>query len=143
MAQDVSSQGQFRRRYHMLRSEELKDLLLDLYRASAAGDQSFFEGLISNDDTVITIGTEPEEYWQGYSTILRERSSRSSTSGVAGIVPGDIQAFVEGTVGWVADRPTLKLRDASELGLRLTAVFRSEADRWKLVQQHVSIGVPN
>jgi len=127
----------------MLRSEELKDLLLDLYQASAAGNQSFFEGLISNDDDVITIGSEPEEYWQGYSTILRERSSRSSTSDIGSIVPGDIQAFVEGAVGWVADRPTLKLTDGSELRLRLTAVFRSEAGRWKLVQQHVSIGVPN
>jgi len=125
----------------MTPSNELKHILLDLYQAAAAGNQAFFERLILDDEGVITIGSAPEEYWQGYTTILRERSARSANSSVLTIVPGEIQAFVDGTIGWVADRPTLQLADGSELPLRLTAVFKKEADDWKLVQQHVSVGV--
>jgi class 3 adenylate cyclase len=54
-----------------------------------------------------------------------------------------LQAWVEGSVGWVADRPTFVLPDGQELPLRLTAVFHLERGHWKMVQYHLSIATAN
>ena len=56
---------------------------------------------------------------------------------------GNIQAHSEGSVGWFADQPTLKMADGSEAPARITGVFRREEGAWKLVQFHFSVGVQN
>lgn len=56
---------------------------------------------------------------------------------------GSIQAHSEGSVGWAADQPALVLPDGNEVPMRLTSVWRQEADTWKMVQFHLSIGIPN
>ncbi|MDQ3720968.1 MAG: nuclear transport factor 2 family protein, partial [Actinomycetota bacterium] len=58
------------------------------------------------------------------------------------LVAGEPEAYVEGTVGWVADRPTLQLQEGA-VPTRLTMVFHQERGEWKLVQAHGSLGVPN
>mgnify|MGYP001566902719 CR=1 FL=1 len=126
----------------MIRSKELENLLLDLYKSSIAGDLNFFQELILNDDDVLTIGTDPHEYWLGYSTIIEARSKIGDLASFQ-ITPGDILAFTEGSVGWVADQPTLRLPNGTTTIFRFTAVFVNKVGKWQLAQQHVSIGVPN
>ena len=58
-------------------------------------------------------------------------------------IPGDLQCYREGSVGWTADRPTLRLPGGAEIPLRMTTVFHQEGGEWKMVQFHTSIGVPN
>ncbi len=53
------------------------------------------------------------------------------------------QAYSEGTVGWVADYPKLRLPDGTEIPFRITTVYPKENGAWKMVQWHGSIGVPN
>jgi len=124
-------------------SEDLKRLVLALYEASVTGNGAFLNNLVSDDDSVVTIGTAPDEFWMGHSAILQARTSRAQTSSIVAIIPGKIQAFAEGTVGWVVDQPRLRLADGSEIDLRFTAVFHVEQGQWKLVQQHASVGVPD
>lgn len=62
--------------------------------------------------------------------------------GAMPLVPGDPEAYSEGTVGWAADRPTLQLQGGT-VAVRLTAVLHREDDDWKFVQMHGSLGVPN
>ena len=52
-------------------------------------------------------------------------------------------AYSEGNVGWVADRPTFRLPDGTQIPFRSTIVFRKEDGEWKVIQQHISIAVPN
>jgi hypothetical protein len=59
------------------------------------------------------------------------------------IWPGDIEAYVEGDLGWFADRPRFVLLDGTEVPFRHTGVFRREGGEWKLVQAHTSLGIPN
>ena len=59
------------------------------------------------------------------------------------LVPGEVQAYREGSVGWAADRPTFRLPDGTTLPARLTAVFHREDGAWKMVQSHASFGVRN
>lgn len=127
----------------MDRSETLECLVSALYEASVVGDLAFFNNLVSDADGVITIGTAPDEFWTGRSAILQARESYARASSVSAIIPGKMLAFTEGTVGWVVDRPRLRLVNGSEIELRFTAVFHVEQGQWKLVQQHVSVGVPD
>lgn len=60
------------------------------------------------------------------------------------IVPGDVRAYEEGPIGWVADNPTFEPAGAGvRIPGRFTAVARREDGKWKFVQAHTSVGVPN
>jgi hypothetical protein len=60
------------------------------------------------------------------------------------IVPGQLQAYREGSVGWVIDRnSSFRIPDGTEIPFRNSAVFLQEDGEWKLVHTHTSIGVRN
>ncbi|OGO38067.1 MAG: hypothetical protein A2W35_21745 [Chloroflexi bacterium RBG_16_57_11] len=59
------------------------------------------------------------------------------------IKTGNVNAFIEGSVGWAGDHATIQLPDGQHLPIRVTCVFHQENTVWKIVQHHVSIGVPN
>ncbi len=60
------------------------------------------------------------------------------------IIPGQLQAYREGNVGWVIDcDPLFRLPDGLEMPFRSSWVFRRENGEWKLVHVHTSIGVRN
>jgi hypothetical protein len=78
-------------------SAELRDLTLRLYRAVERGDAAFLERHVSRQEGVLLIGTDPDEWWEGLELLLA----------------GQLQAYREGTVGWVIDRgPPLRLPTA-------------------------------
>jgi len=126
------------------RSEELVDLLTRFYQAAQSGDTAFLEHFISAQEGVLCIGTDPQEWWQGAGTIGRVfKAQVEEMGGSFPLEPGSPEGYREGSVGWVADRPKLKLPDGTEMEFRLTMVCHQEAGEWKLVQAHFSIGVPN
>ena len=124
----------------MNQSDELRDLALKWYESVSSGDLvSAVESFFSRQDGVLSIGTDPNEWWEGYGNIIESRKQM----GAFQVKAGDLKAYCEGTVGWVADRMTFKGSDGTEIPFRLTAVFHKENGQWKVVQQHVSVGVPN
>ena len=128
----------------MNQSTELKDVMLQLYEALPTGNTAALKGLLSSKGDVLIIGTDPNEWWADPETILRVHQAQfQETGGRSQIKAGDLTAFAEGTVGWVADRPTFQLSNGQTLPIRVTAIFHDEAGQWKLVQCHISIGVPN
>lgn len=122
----------------------LRTVMLGFYDALARGDADHLEQLISRQDGVLGIGTDPDEWWMGH-TKLRGimKTQMAEMGGHITIVDSDPVAHAEGTVGWVADRPRFRLDDGTESPIRLTATFHKEQDDWKIVQFHVSVGVPN
>ena len=91
------------------------------------------------------IGTDPEEWWAGRGAI--RAAFKGQTEAMGGgfpFVPGDdLRAYVEGDVGWFADRPSIKLPDGTDMSLRLSGVLRREGGSWHWVHGHTSIGVAN
>jgi adenylate cyclase len=126
----------------MERSDELRDVLLRFYDALAAGDLSFFDRHMSGDAGVRGIGTDPDEWWAGPRVAEVFKEQVDATGGMP-LKPGDPEAYVEGSVGWVADQATLTLPDGGELRLRFTGVLHREDGEWKFVQSHGSLGVAN
>ena len=128
----------------MEQSADLKEHMLRAYEAIAKGDISSLERHLSRQDGVLVIGTDPQEWWTGHSSIIRVfKAQIDELGGGIPIVAGDLQAYSEGTIGWVADRPKFRLPDDTETPCRVTAVFHKEGDGWKLVQDHLSMGVRN
>ena len=71
------------------------------------------------------------------------KQEMQDTTDIVEISTKDLDAFVEGTVGWVSVRLIWTLEDGTEIPTRWTAVFHQEDDEWKMVQAHTSVGVPN
>ena len=126
----------------MQRSQELVDLLTEFYRAAQASDMSAIERLISHGDGVLMIGTDPQEWWSGYDEIRRVFMAQTEEMGGFPLSACEPVAYAEGTMGWIADRPTLTLPDG-EMEARISFVAHLEDGQWKLVHGHFSIGVPN
>jgi ketosteroid isomerase-like protein len=126
----------------MERSEELRDVIRSTFEAYSTGDASLIDRHTSSQDGVRLIGSDPYEWWEGEraAEVLKQEMQDSSVR-VSSM--GDIDAFVEGTVGWVSSRPVWTLEDGREIPTRWTAVFHQEEGEWKMVQAHTSVGVAN
>jgi len=127
----------------MEESTELRELYLRICEAMSAGDASFFERCFSQKDGVLAIGTDPTEWWAGYDTITKVFKAQLDETGGFETVADTPHAFSDGSIGWIAGRPTLKLPDGTEIPVRLTAVLQREPDDWKILQWHFSMGIPN
>lgn len=126
----------------MDRSPELRDLVLRFYEALASGDASFIDRHFSTAEAALGVGTDPGEWWQGHRVAAAWKAQLEGMGGSMPLVAGAPEAYVDGTVGWVADQPTLEL-SAGSIPVRLTMVFHREEGAWKVIQIHGSLGVPN
>ena len=127
----------------MQQSTGLRDLVLSAYAGMASGDVTFYDQHLSHREGVLIIGSDPNEWWAGYDTIDQVYKAQMREMGGICVVGSDPQAYSMGDVGWVADRPKFRLPDGTEIPIRSTIVFVKEAGDWKIVQQHISIGVSN
>lgn len=124
-------------------STELKNLMLSWYTSFSSGAIGVTEQILSHQPELLTIGTDPAEWVMGYDAIFPIYQAQTQAVGGVRIEAGDLLAYSEGDVGWVADRPLIKLPDGTAIPMRSTLVFHREDGRWKLVQQHNSVGVSN
>jgi hypothetical protein len=127
----------------MERSPELEDLMRSFYEALNDGDVRFPERFISEEDGVLFIGSDPDEWWEGFQTITTVMAAQVVEMAGVKIDGADPHGYVSGDVGWVADRPTFNFPDLPPTPFRITSVFHREPGGWRLVQAHTSLGVPN
>jgi len=126
----------------MERSNELRDVALTMFEAASRQDPSRIDRHTSTHEGVLMIGTDPDEWTQGGERVAEESRQEIQDSRIE-FSPGEVEAFVEGTVGWISSRPVWALEDDTQVRARLTGVYHREDGEWKLVQGHVSVGVPN
>jgi hypothetical protein len=127
----------------MEQSNELIDLTRRSYEALSNGDISFLERHVSQEDGVLAIGTDPNEWWAGYDTIIRVFKAQLQEMGALTINASILQAYSDGNVGWGAGQLELRLEDGTVFPLRLTVVYQKQQGEWKIVQWHGSAGVAN
>ena len=128
----------------MERSAELRDFTLRVYQAMTSADVGYLEGVLSRQEGLVAIGSDPAEWWTGYDDLVRAfRVQFAEMGGAFPVTAGDPQAYQEGSVGWVADRATVSLLDGQAIPFRLTMVCHREDGDWKVVQWHISVGVAN
>ncbi len=120
---------------------ELTAITHQIYDALSHGDTTLVDQLTSQQPGLVIIGTDPDEWWEER-TALRDAVAAQAGAGIT-VVPGELRAYREGSVGWVADRGAFRLPDGTEVPVRLTAVFHQEDGQWRVVQAHASIGMSN
>lgn len=122
----------------MEESAGVKEAMLRYYDRASAEDSASFDQLVSSEQASMIIGTVPDE-WHG------DRDKWKAAFPPIGlrVEAGDLRAWEEGSVGWLSDTPSFILPDGTAIRTRVTAVMRREDGGWKLVQAHVSIGIPD
>jgi hypothetical protein len=129
------------------RSSELRALCVALSEAHSHADASLIERHVSVREGVLSIGSDPEEWIEGervlkaFKQALQDDDVRNSPSEDDFV--RELEAFVEGTVGWASSRFRWTRKDGRQIPMRWSAVFHLEDGEWKLVQAHASVGVPN
>jgi ketosteroid isomerase-like protein len=91
------------------------------------------------------IGTDPVEWWIGpevVRTVIAAQFQALASQG-GQFRPSDAEAWAAGELGWIIDRPTVRLQDGREVQMRATIIYEREDGAWKMVHVHTSIGVPN
>ena len=129
----------------MERNADLAAQLERMYAVFTPGDASDVESFLSSEEDTLGIGTDPREWWAGSEAFRAAWNTQPAEMHAAGLrfEPGDIQAFSEGSVGWFADQPVLKMPDGNGMPMRLTGVWHQEDGNWKMIQFHLSIGAMN
>lgn len=124
-------------------SAEIKNAVLHLYECVSSGDATAVERLFSRSSGVLAIGSDPGEWWADHDTIAQAFKAQFPEMGAPQIKAGELNAFVEGTVGWTSDRRTIRLADGKQIVVRETCIFHKEEGEWKIVQLHASLAIPN
>lgn len=125
-------------------SDEIKNIMLRFYDAMTNLQTQTWLDLISQEEGVLCVGTDPNEWIAGYDEFRKyTKSIGPETAGMFTMIPGEIKAYQEGTAGWASDLACWKLPNGKDVPMRVTAVFHKENEEWKFVQWHASIGVPN
>jgi hypothetical protein len=123
-------------------SAELRDFMVRYWEAFSTADISLLEAHISAEIGVLGIGTDPSEWYED-ADVRRVVKEQLQAAGAVSVRSGEVRAFEEGSVGWLADRPTFTVPGGASFTVRFTAVAHREDGEWKLVQAHTSVGVPN
>jgi hypothetical protein len=128
----------------MQRDPELVAFVERMYDVFATGSPDVVAGMIASDPEVLGIGTDPAEWWVGDAVegAFRAQMPQMHAAGMR-FRAGAIQAYREGSIGWVADQPALEMPDGNRLPMRMTLVCRRDGDAWRMLQFHLSIGARN
>jgi hypothetical protein len=115
-----------------------------MYASFETGDPASIDALLSQEQGLLGIGTDPNEWWKdaALSAAFKAQVKELHAAGMR-FESGDIQAFSEGSVGWIADQPSLVLPNGERVEMRMTGVCRLEDGAWRMLQFHLSIGIPN
>ncbi len=130
----------------MEQSDELRDLTLRFYEAVTTGDLSFLERHVSRQEEAVFVGTDPNEWWEGFEAFVEAMRAQAEAMGGDGlqVVSGQLRAYRQGSVGWTIDGDaSFRLPDGTEIPFRNSAVYLQEDGEWKLIHAHTSIGVRN
>mgnify|MGYP003287035570 CR=1 FL=1 len=75
----------------MEHSDELRDLTLRLYEAEATGDVSFIERHLSRQEGAVYIGSDPNEWWEGFEAFVEVTAAAEKA-----LVATLIEMYVQG-----------------------------------------------
>ncbi len=97
--------------------------------------------LLADDQAFLVIGSN--DVWLRDRSLILERLSEESQARGPRLIEDGIVAYEAGDMGWAADRPTMVLADGTRARFRFTCVLCRDAGRWRIVQSHLSIAVPD
>lgn len=121
--------------------EEIRVVLDELLNAQNAGDARRLRSMLSERPDAVHIGTDADEWWTSKELV----DAVAAAGGGDGMraVADDIGIHLQGDVAWVEGWARFTNPAGDERPVRFSGVLQREDGRWKVVQSHASIGVPN
>lgn len=124
----------------MQSSDELKKLIIQLYKNEASGRIfDFARHLYSRQEGTLLIGSEPGDRYEGYDAIIHFYKEAGTVA--LEIIVDEIDAYTEGAFGWAVDHVTARLPNGTEIPVRHTYIFNLEEGGWRIIHAHISVGV--
>jgi hypothetical protein len=132
-------------------SESLRHEVLASYTAISTHDQAYLRGLFTGSrgaaaddlvDDLVMIGTCEHDWYTGSRAVDALLAQFAGLPDLA-IEPGELGAYEHGDVGWFAGRPVLKATGMPATTARMTGVAVRIDGRWRAVQSHLSLPVPD
>ncbi len=128
----------------MAASDAVKQAMVEFYKRFSAGDVSAFGEQITQEEGAFVIGTDGRQWADGRDAWISGYESQIQQMPGLGLQAGTrLVGYEEGSVGWAADEASVVLPDGSQIPVRITAVFRREGGDWRIVNAHLSLGVPD
>ena len=125
---------------------ELATFFERFLRAFASDDVDAVLAAFSRAPGITAIGTAPDEIWRGYDVVaayFRVQLDELSAIGPVAFAFSNIEAWREGSVGWIAAIATMSVGPDVSAAMRVTAVVRDEGPYPRIVQFHASVPVAN
>lgn len=122
-------------------SAELVSVIRGWFEAVSSGNLEYFDRHIGPRTRII--GTDPTEVVFGDEAVSFMKTEVQNLGGQIGIDVGEIEAFVDGTVGWGFARPAIAFENGTTLHPRWTGTFQNVEGRWRAALVHVSLGADN
>jgi class 3 adenylate cyclase len=127
----------------MKHSPEIEAIVRRVWSARARGDLEVLEGLWSDSEYLLIIGSDEHEWIEGARESLLVTSVQVQEWPIEGSELLRIRAFEDGSVGWAAFEERRTNPNGRSSIFRRTMVFVLQAGSWKIVQSHFSAPVPN
>ncbi|MBA3653619.1 MAG: nuclear transport factor 2 family protein [Actinobacteria bacterium] len=124
-------------------SDEIRDLMLQIIDAYDQGGEAEWRRLWSSRPGVISLGTDPREWWDSADVITALHARQVVERGSARFAVDRIAGFQEGSVGWGIVSAEVNWGVGVTTTLRLTGIFHLEHTKWKLAHLHRSFGALN
>lgn len=100
-------------------------------------------GELFSTDVTVAVGTDDEEWDTDHATAVEGFLSQNHEAGPLQVQAGSPHGYSDGGFGWFEDRPLVTFANGESAPVRVTGVTRFENGRWRVVQIHTSIGLPN
>lgn len=127
----------------MKHSPEIEAIVRRVWSARARGDLEVLEGLWSDSEYLLIIGSDEHEWIEGARESLLVTSVQVQEWPIEESELLRIRAFEDGNVGWAAFAERRTNPNGRSSVFRRTMVFVLQAGSWKIVQSHFSAPVPN
>jgi hypothetical protein len=88
------------------------------------------------------IGTDDGEWWDGRDRATAAMRAQLEVTGGFPLSIDWLRGYGSDEFGWFEVRGSMAAEDGS-VPMRMTGALREEADGWKFVQFHASVGIPN
>ncbi len=127
----------------MEKSKAVANIIAGWFQAAAKGESSYPGKHMSKRAAALLVGTDPKEWFRGKKAVEFLTAEAEAMGGHLKVSVGKVEGWKEGTVGWGIANPTITLPGGKKFQPRWSAVLHKERGRWRIIQVHASVGVPN
>jgi hypothetical protein len=127
----------------MERSQAVEDAVREVFRRLSLPRDAAPTDILTPESAMF--GTDPGEYYTGLEAMLASLEEQAQTMPPGfGPEAGDPIGHRSGEIGWFTDRAAaFVVPGMGRLPVRVSGVLAERDGRWKLLQLHFSLGVPN